>query len=182
MAKSRQQKRSQLQERRIAEDVGGRVQAGSGSSWQAKSDVRVQGAIRCEAKYTEKKTYSLKLADLLKIRDEAIRGGLETPVMQVEFVIGPGASMKYAVIGYTYFRHIFGFYNDSRTLDQKSYHVAAKQFPLDCFELRKFEAQVATRENQDWVVQLWWDGEPPNVFAVIPWHSFVTMHEAYTST
>ena len=48
----RQKKISAKQERRMAEDLGGRVQPASGAMKHAKGDVRVMGVVRAEAKFT----------------------------------------------------------------------------------------------------------------------------------
>lgn len=64
----------------------------------AKGDVRADGELRVECKTTSKRSYTLKLDDLLKIQVEAIRGGLESPVLQVEFQGPAGNNKKYAVI------------------------------------------------------------------------------------
>jgi hypothetical protein len=183
MAKSRQQKRSQLQEKRIAADLGGRTQPGSGSFWGAKSDVRKQGQIRCEAKYTAKKKYTLKLADLLKIKDEAIRGGLETPVMQVEFVAGSSAfSWKYAIVEYHYFRHIYAFSNAYRTLQFPSEFSTGKSITISVEHMLSAASKAAAKK-EDWALELIWAIE--NVggmryrFVVLDWNWFVTLHEAY---
>lgn len=89
-------KRSQLQEKRAAKDVGGRIVAGSGAAkFSGGGDVRKQGELRVECKFTHKPAYNLKLADMAKIRTQAIEGGLEFPVMQIEFVSAP--TLKLAV-------------------------------------------------------------------------------------
>lgn len=92
-------KRSQLQERRIADDLGGQVQKNSGATDFAKGDVRVQGQLGVEAKHTSKKSFTLSLADIMKIRNEALARG-ESWVMQVEFVGQAGMSQKVAVLNW----------------------------------------------------------------------------------
>jgi hypothetical protein len=93
------QKRSRLQEKRLAADIDGRVQKGSGSgpSLSQKGDARSIGEIRAEAKTTRARSYSLKLADWRKVQAQAIQGGLEEPVMQIQFE-GQGAHTRLAVI------------------------------------------------------------------------------------
>lgn len=59
------QKQSQKHEKRLAKRLGGTVNAGSGSFWSRKGDVRADG-ILLEHKYTGKKTYTLKAEDLEK--------------------------------------------------------------------------------------------------------------------
>lgn len=96
--RSRGQIKSKMQERRAAEDLGGRVQKGSGSSDFAKGDVRKAGDLRLECKTTSKKSYSLKLSDIQKIQLEALKGGLEDWAMQIEFQGQLGQNKKVAVI------------------------------------------------------------------------------------
>ena len=77
---------SQRQERQAARDVGGRVQAGSGNvKLGGGADVRKQGELRIECKYTSKASFSIKLAELRKVKMQALKGGLEEPVLQFAF-------------------------------------------------------------------------------------------------
>lgn len=94
------QKRSRLQEKRLAADIDGRVQKGSGAgpSLSQKGDARNVGEVRAEAKTTKAKSYSLKLADWRKVQSQAIQGGLEEPVMQIQFEGQTGVNTKLAVI------------------------------------------------------------------------------------
>lgn len=178
MAKSKNQRRSRLQEKRIAEEVGGRVQAGSGASWRAKSDVRKLGELRVEAKFTSQNEYKLKLADWLKIRDEAISGGLETPVMQIEFVFGAIQRYKLAVMDYRLFRHWHGF-AVTKTIQQNEYWVEGKQFGIDWTAARCFFAG-ATAKLADGVMQVVFDVSPndKHYLAVIEWDLFTSLYEA----
>ena len=70
----------------------------SGALDFSKSDVRVPGKFRIECKYTEADTYTLKLTELIKIRNEATRK-LEQPIFQVEFK-GKNKG-RYAIVPYT---------------------------------------------------------------------------------
>lgn len=98
MSKSLSQKRSQQQEKKVAEELGGKVQKGSGSSDFAKGDVRKMGSARVECKTTSKKSYALKLQEIQKITTEAIQGGMEGWAMQIEFQGQMGGRKKVAVI------------------------------------------------------------------------------------
>jgi len=80
--KTDNQTRSQTQEKRLAKVIGGRSQPGSGSRRGAKGDVRAQGKVRGECKFTRAASFSLKLAELHKIRKEA-KG--EMPIFHIEF-------------------------------------------------------------------------------------------------
>lgn len=79
-------KLSKKQEQRIASDIGGRMQPGSGNQAHAKSDVRKKGEFRVEAKFTRNKSFPLKKEILDKISGECV--GKEKPVVQIDFVEG----------------------------------------------------------------------------------------------
>ena len=81
--KRSQNARSRAQERRRAAETGGRVQAGSGSSWRAAGDV-VRDEELEEVKYTDKAQYPLTVKELRLIRKKALRLGRE-PAYLVEF-------------------------------------------------------------------------------------------------
>lgn len=90
-------RKSVLQERRAAEDIGGKVQPGSGAPQHYKSDVRKVGDSRLECKTTSSKSFSLKLSDLEKIKAEAIMGQCEGWAFQVEFQ-GSTSHKRFAII------------------------------------------------------------------------------------
>lgn len=79
----RDKRQAQKQERRIAEDIGGKRQPGSGNQVHAKGDVRKKNFLRGEAKYTRSKQYILKREELDKISGEC--EGAEKPFMQIDF-------------------------------------------------------------------------------------------------
>lgn len=79
------QRASRRQESNLAASHGGRVMPGSGNQWFAKGDVKTEFEL-IEAKTTTKASYSLKLAELLKIYQEGLVEGLR-PVLVVEFTI-----------------------------------------------------------------------------------------------
>lgn len=81
--KQRQNRRSRDKERKVAKEVGGRTVVGSGSSWRAPGDVKSDTHL-LEHKYTDKSSFSLKLADLEQARSDAIKAGKE-PAMIIEF-------------------------------------------------------------------------------------------------
>lgn len=74
---------SNKQERKIAEDIGGRTQLASGALPFAKGDVRKRGVARVEAKFTYAASYVLKEDTILKIMNEASTS--EIPTLVVEF-------------------------------------------------------------------------------------------------
>jgi hypothetical protein len=71
------QVRSKRQEARLAKAYGGNVTPGSGNGWVQKNDVRTK-TLSIEAKYTDAKSFSLKLADLLKAEKYALIDGRDT--------------------------------------------------------------------------------------------------------
>lgn len=78
-------RRSQRQERELAEDTGGRVQKGSGSLPWAKSDVtKVFGRYRAECKFTRARSFTVTRTILDKIRSECDFN--EVPLLDVSFV------------------------------------------------------------------------------------------------
>ena len=70
-------KKSQKQEARLAKWYGGRVTPGSGNGWVHKNDVKTP-SLSIEAKYTDAKSYSLKLADLIKAEKIALIDGRDS--------------------------------------------------------------------------------------------------------
>lgn len=103
MAKSHSQRRSDAQEKRVARDLDGRQQKASGATKFAKGDVRKPLEVRAECKTTGYGSIPLKLADWRKIQSEAVSGGLEAPIMQLEFQRQGGLNVKLAVIDWSYF-------------------------------------------------------------------------------
>lgn len=114
------QRRSQAQEKRTAKEIGGRVQPGSGSMDFAKGDVRDMGKLRIECKTTSKDRYSLKLADLLKIRLEAVMGGLESWAFQIQYQRSAGIVTRIAVVDHAWFLELGGVTRDGPHLYAKS--------------------------------------------------------------
>lgn len=102
----RDKKLSQRQEKRIADDIGGRTQPGSGSQEFAKSDVRKKGEFRVEAKFTRNKSFPLKREILDKISSECV--GTEKPVLQIDFLEDRVGSAKesWAVIPYEHWEEL----------------------------------------------------------------------------
>lgn len=99
---ARQSKRgkriSLQQEKRAAQEIGGRTMAASGATrLGGGGDVRVLGRIRLECKFTEKSSYVLKYEELKKIRRQAMKV-LESPVFQFAFRHTTGRLQAYAVI------------------------------------------------------------------------------------
>lgn len=102
-------KRSRQQEQRGAQRLGGRVTSGSGNGWVTKNDVKTDD-LSVEFKYTDKKSYSLKHADLQK----AERNALMDSGREFAFIVGFGEvhgsnmriSDEYVVISRGYFESL----------------------------------------------------------------------------
>lgn len=77
--------RSKEQELKVAKDIGGKRQPGSGSFEFAPQDVKSDNYL-IQIKYTDSTAFRLKVLEWHKIRQDAIRFGKE-PVMVVEFPI-----------------------------------------------------------------------------------------------
>lgn len=77
-------KDSQRQERTLAREVLGSVNAGSGNGWVRKGDVRSDTEL-WECKITSAKSYSLKQAELEKLNNQALMDG-RIPIFLVEFL------------------------------------------------------------------------------------------------
>lgn len=75
-------KQSDKQEKRVARDVGGRTTIASGQTPIDKADVR-SSLVRVECKYTDKKSFTLKVADLLKVAEQAT--GDQIPLFYIEY-------------------------------------------------------------------------------------------------
>lgn len=71
-------------EDKLAEAIGGRRHKGSGALSYLKGDVRKRGKIRAESKFTQNKSYSVRLDDLWKIQSECSPG--EVPAFDITFV------------------------------------------------------------------------------------------------
>ena len=72
----RQNRRSATQERKRAQQIGGRVQAGSGSSWRAPQDIRSDEFLE-QIKYTDLKSASISISVWKRLKADANRAGLE---------------------------------------------------------------------------------------------------------
>lgn len=72
----KQNARSRRQERRHAAKEGGKVVAGSGSSWRAKEDVVTPENLD-QLKYTDKASYTIRAEDMQRLFDNATAMGRE---------------------------------------------------------------------------------------------------------
>lgn len=76
--------KSRRQERKGAERYGGTVNSGSGNGTWRKNDVRTED-MSIEYKYTDAKSYSLKLADLLTAEKHALLDGGRDMIFGISF-------------------------------------------------------------------------------------------------
>lgn len=100
------QRKSKLQERRVAQELGGRPQPASGATPFRKGDVEVVNKLLTECKTTGHKSYQLSTAELEKISAEAINSGALLWAMQIEFQGQLGHSRKVAVIDWAWFMEL----------------------------------------------------------------------------
>jgi hypothetical protein len=105
----KQKRRSQLQERELAEELGARTQPNSGAMSGAKGDVRKKGEFRLEAKYTQAASFSLVVDDLWKIASECSDG--ELPLFIIEYLTGTSNLSRFAVLNFEDFKELL---NDAR--------------------------------------------------------------------
>lgn len=146
--------KSNLQEKRVAKELGGRRVIASGSLWFASSDVRHDNLL-VECKTTDKDYYSLSLATWEKIEKEAVRDGLRIPVMCIDI---KGGEESYAVFLENHFKHYKRYYNlnddvETSWTDKKSFRVNEPKRIL-----------MLTARNKS--------GETP-CFIVTPWADFL---------
>lgn len=89
---------SQAQEKRAANELGGKTMAASGATrLGGGGDVRVMSKTRLECKFTENDSYRLCYSDLRKVRKQAFKA-LESPVLQFAFYCNGRKKHAYAVI------------------------------------------------------------------------------------
>lgn len=167
--KSHGQRKSKLQESRVAEELGGRVQPASGATRFEKGDVRVRGSVRAECKTTSKQEYALKYKELLKIQKEAISGGLEVPVMQVEFQ-GQGSGRAYAVLDWQW-------YSGMARLETSFRDVIAlgESVNIHLAELVR-TAGLKTLSAKYWALRVTFQ-QHKRVFAITPWETFLSLYQ-----
>ena|ERR1700738_2254502 len=80
---SNQNKRSTKQEKEVAKQNGGRVQAGSGNTWKNPRDVKTPEKL-IECKYTDGARYSLSAIAWNDYKKTALQAGRE-PELIIEF-------------------------------------------------------------------------------------------------
>jgi len=175
--KSYAQRRSKLQEKRAARDMGGSVQKGSGSSAFAKGDFRKVGDIRGECKHTSKSVYVLKESDLRKIQKEALQGGHEDWVMQVEFLGAVGHSRKFAIIDCAMVAEMWITRPSSYTSSFSDFvYTASKSYRIRVNEMSHKDGLHFTQLT---FVE---EAKPLTAsksYAIIPWQAYLDLRKSY---
>lgn len=124
-------RKSQKQEKRTAEEFGGRTQIASGAIEGMKGDVRTgdtsigfkEDDFLIENKFTDSDKYKLDLKTWQKVEQEALRDNMRTPLMQIDI-----KDISLVVIGYNDFlamgldKH-FLEPHDSKYIQAKSFQM-----------------------------------------------------------
>lgn len=168
--KTHGQRRSKLQERRVAKELGGRVQKASGATKFAKGDVRAKGLF-AECKTTSKTAYILKLEDLKKITREAFQRNFSDWVFQIEFQ-GRGMARKFAVIDLDRYLQLHGV---ERT-PFFSYHVHGGLSINIALEELLEQRGIYAGLKQELVFVL--NFEKTNLqYALVPWETYMALKD-----
>lgn len=156
---SRQKRISLRQEKNAAIDVGGQTTAGSGAAkTSGGGDVRKAGELRIECKYTEKNFFVLELAVMKKIQMEALRGGMEQPVLQLTFVAKyTGAETSFAIRP-----HVPHTTETNVLIETDRKRARLYKDEMLKFILRDGETHIIFKKNKQ-----------RNVFDVLLWHDFL---------
>ena len=77
-------KRSKKHEKRVAKELGGRRQPGSGSMEGAKGDLKTEYAL-CDHKFTDKLSYTITQETLVKLVKETQEEGKRVPILMIKF-------------------------------------------------------------------------------------------------
>ena len=145
-------KKSQLQEKRVASELGGRVTPASGALWGAKGDVK-SDLFLAECKTTEKPAYPLTLKS-----KEALKENFRLPVMSIDLCDGKD---KMAVVDYYDIAESKLFKELCRQLE--SLYVDKKQFMI---------------HNQPMIVEWALSGDK---LAVLKWSDFLECMEEFNN-
>lgn len=109
---SKSHARSPVQEKELADRIGGRLVRGSGCG-NEKGDARLEGVIRLEAKTTMNKSFSVTRDMVKKIEMEAISCN-ELPVLVVEFLSKEGRPIGEFAVCPTWVLDILKCYKGSK--------------------------------------------------------------------
>lgn len=121
-------KRSQIQEKDVAEQFGGNTIVASGALWGAKGDVRGENVL-IECKTTLKPYYPVKASVWEKIEREATRDGGRIPLL----VIDLEDKDRLVVYDPTYFIKDIMPQPNENGLNNKSYRLSLKSIENDTY-------------------------------------------------
>lgn len=100
--------RSSRQERHNARAVGGYLTANSGAGHD-KGDIKVRGLLREEDKTTTKRSYVLRLDDLVRVSAAAV--GDEIPILRISFE--DNLAQQYVVMPSEWFQQLLEHFRES---------------------------------------------------------------------
>lgn len=127
-------KKSQRQEKRTAREFKGRTTPASGALSGIKGDVRTDKFL-IENKFTDSDSYTLKFVTWNKIRMEALKDELRTPLMQVDI-----QDLQLVILNKSLFNSIYQRKEEpvvtKTVLAEKSIKLTKKAL-LEVFELQK---------------------------------------------
>ncbi len=120
--------KSNIQEKRIAKELNGRVQINSGAIWSLPGDVRTDELL-IEAKTTSAPAYRLSIQTWEKIRKEALHDGFRIPLMQLD--ISGSRFAVYQEFSFAEYRDNFMYYPTSiLTSEHSSVLLRKDQSPI----------------------------------------------------
>jgi len=147
---TRRRKLSNKQEQKATKELGLKMSPASGATMFGGGDGRLAGKIRLECKFTEADSYTLKLEDLLKLRKQAIKGGLEQPIFQLEFK-GGAYKAKYAIVPDDQAGKLSGLCTDKKQITLHSDFLYRNSKPIELI----FNEARAIGENMGWSFKLY---------------------------
>ncbi len=169
--KSFGQRRSQLQEKRIAKEIGGRVQPASGAGKHAKGDVRGDG-ILIEAKTTSKSEYVVKLKELKKIAGETLDRGFLMWALQLEFQSNSGQNKKYAILDGAMFHELY-------TKHPTAGLALVGMIPTSARQVKVRLEDMGTKGTWVNFAREGTVNKVSYVYMVLPWSDFTMLWETY---
>ena len=120
------------------------------------------GELRIECKFTEKNFFPLELATMKKIQMEALKGGLEQPVLQLTFIAKfTGSESSFAI------RPHIPHCEETEVLAE----TGRKRIRLVKEEIQK----LILRDGETHII--FKKGNQKHVFDILPWHDFLNSLE-----
>lgn len=152
-------KKSQKQEKRVADEMKARVVLASGALWGSKGDVRNDNLLM-ECKTTCKPYYTFKFSVWDKILKEAIKDGLRLPVMSIDLEDG---KTRLAVFETKDFKMMPGF-------SDMNFGVSKLYIHKDSFRLTSpcIFHKIGEPYNPETIIR---------TYCAVPWEQFVELFE-----